>query len=111
MSFATILAVVVVSIVLMPIVSNSYSGVEDANAMTESVVTSGSNGTLLVEGSNGTLLVEGTDGADGADGADGTDGTRGANGVNGAGGLRGADGADGADGKVILGELTIPELD
>jgi hypothetical protein len=108
MFFATILAVVVVSIVLMPIVSNSYSGVEDANAMTESVVTSGSNGTLLVEGSNGTLLVEGTYGADGADG---TDGTRGANGVNGAGGLRGADGADGADGKVILGELTIPELD
>ncbi|MGH9953866.1 MAG: hypothetical protein ACRD5J_19800 [Nitrososphaeraceae archaeon] len=96
MSFATILAVLVVSIVLMPVASNSYNGVVDTNAKTYSVMTSVNNESLLVEG------------PDGVTGLRGADGTRGANGADGVNGLRGADGADGADGKALLEEITIP---
>ena len=90
MSFAMILAVIMVSIVLMPVASNSYNGVVEANA---SVITSVNNESLLVEG------------ADGADGLRGADGTRGANGADGLNGLRGA---DGADGKALIEEIIVP---
>jgi Collagen triple helix repeat (20 copies) len=93
MSFATILAVIVVSIVLMPVVSNSYNGGTEANAVQYRVITSMNNGSLVVEGA---------DGADGVRGADGADGVRGADGADGAAG------ADGANGEILLEEIFGP---
>jgi hypothetical protein len=102
MSFATILAVIVVSIVLMPVVSNSYNGGTEANAVQYRVITSMNNGSLVVEG------ADGADGADGVRGADGANGVRGADGANGAAGADGLRGADGANGEILLEEIFGP---
>jgi Collagen triple helix repeat (20 copies) len=99
MSFATILAVIVVSIVLMPVVSDSHNGGTEANAVQYRVITSMNNGSLVVEGA---------DGADGVRGADGADGVRGADGADGAAGADGLRGADGANGEILLEEIFGP---